>query len=630
MKKIQAGDFAGLRRISGLDVSPDGSRAVFTVQDTDLQQDCYHSHVCLWESNRTKLICEGSGAFFETAGTLLMPEARQEKTGYDRIFLSDFHREKAFELPFAVSFLTQIGNGIYLCGGKRSVSGEAENQDTEVLDELPFRFNGSGYINKKRTGLFVCDISTNTQTLLTDPLFDLKGLNVNNDRSLAIFWGIRFDRIAPEKQILYLLNLSDMTYRPLTDDSMRIDGACFDGDRIFLRQTPDSVSALQLCLLDPESGKQTVLKDDLDGGTPVTDVGPGNRIWHPQEGFYTCAMRDSLRNRYIRIFPDGSEKTLIDETDFIDAVAGSDNSLFYIGANRGETYDLYRKDSLGTRRLTDLNSDFMSSHAVAQAEHFVFTDRDGCPVDGFALYPPDMNSTAKYPAVLSVHGGPCDHYADVFCHEMQMLCAEGYIVIFCNPRGSNGKGHDFTQIHGDKYGVDDFHDLMDFTDFALKAIPGIDENRLGILGGSYGGFMVNWTIGHTDRFKAAVSCRGTGDMLGGSLVSDVGYFHTFATLKTTPWQDPMAMWQHSPVAYADRVRTPVLFLHSDEDYRCPVPGTMEFFSGLLLHGVETRMILFHGENHNLSRTGKPSLRKRRLEAITDWFNAHLKETGHAE
>ena len=205
---------------------------------------------------------------------------------------------------------------------------------------------------------------------------------------------------------------------------------------------------------------------------------------------------------------------------------------------------------------------------------------------------------------------------------MQVWASEGYFVMFTNIRGSDGRGDAFADIRG-KYGEDDFVNLMDFVDEVLKQYPAIDETRLCETGGSYGGFMTNWIIGHTDRFCACASQRSISNWLSFTYLSDIGfYFGTDQNGTDDMIKDYQKLWEHSPLKYADNVKTPTLFIHSDQDYRCPMPEGMQMMQALAERGVDTRLVLFHGENHELSRSGKPSHRIRRLSEITGWFRKY--------
>lgn len=204
-----------------------------------------------------------------------------------------------------------------------------------------------------------------------------------------------------------------------------------------------------------------------------------------------------------------------------------------------------------------------------------------------------------------------------------MLASNGYIIIYTNPHGSSGRGVKFSDIRG-RYGEIDYEDLMNFVDEAIKKYPQIDPDKMAIYGGSYGGFMTNWTIGHTDRFKAAVSQRSISNWTSFYGVSDIGYYFASDQTNSNPWDSLDKMWDQSPIKYADKAKTPTLFIHADEDYRCPLEQGIQMYAKLKLNGVDTKMVVFHHENHELSRSGKPKARVKRLTEIKNWFDKHLK------
>ena len=262
---------------------------------------------------------------------------------------------------------------------------------------------------------------------------------------------------------------------------------------------------------------------------------------------------------------------------------------------------------------------------VAKPNRIDYTSH-GDELHGWVLLPDGFDKKKKYPAVLDVHGGPRAVYTNAFFHEMQVWASKGYVVFFTNIRGSDGRGDEFADIR-DKYGSVDFDNLMDFTDAVLAKYPNIDPKRVCETGGSYGGFMTNWIIGHTDRFCCAASQRSIANWVSFTFISDIGLYFgpdqcgakgLFGDVNTE------FLWNHSPLKYAENVKTPTLFIHSDEDFRCPLPEGMQMMQALAVRNIETRLVIFKGENHELSRGGKPVHRIRRLDEITGWFEKHAK------
>ncbi len=237
--------------------------------------------------------------------------------------------------------------------------------------------------------------------------------------------------------------------------------------------------------------------------------------------------------------------------------------------------------------------------------------------------PVDFDKNKKYPTLLSIHGGPKTEFSNIFHHEHQVFANDGYIIIYTNPHGSSGNGVKYSDIRG-KYGTIDYEDLMNFTDLAIKKYPQIDENNMGVYGGSYGGFMTNWIVSHTNRFKAANSQRSISNWTSFYGVSDIGYYFVPDQTGANPWDNLEKMWEQSPIKHAKNVKTPTMFIHSDEDYRCPLEQGLQMYTRIKENGVDTKMYIFHGENHELSRSGKPKARIKRIEKIKEWFDGYLK------
>jgi dipeptidyl aminopeptidase/acylaminoacyl peptidase len=274
------------------------------------------------------------------------------------------------------------------------------------------------------------------------------------------------------------------------------------------------------------------------------------------------------------------------------------------------------------KQLTSVNEKFLSSITLSQPEQISFPASDGTPLHGWIMKPAGFKEGGKYPLVLEIHGGPHAMYANTYFNEFQVLASEGYAVLYINPRGSHGYGQQFVNAVRGDYGGGDYQDVMDAVDYALEHYDYIDKDRLGVTGGSYGGFMTNWIVGHTDRFKAAVTQRSISNWISFYGVSDIGYYFTEWQIKAD-LNDLETLWKHSPLAYADKIKTPLLILHSEKDYRCPIEQAEQLFIALKRQGKETKFIRFPESNHELSRSGKPNLRLNRLGYIVDWFNSHL-------
>ena len=278
-----------------------------------------------------------------------------------------------------------------------------------------------------------------------------------------------------------------------------------------------------------------------------------------------------------------------------------------------------------TKRLTQLthvNDSLFAKLQLVTPEDFWYTSFDGKKVETWILKPAGFTPGKKYPLILNIHGGPHTAYGYIFFHEMQWMAAKGYVVLYPNPRGSTTYGQEFGNIIQYKYPGDDYRDLMVAVDSLIRR-GYVDSARLGVTGGSGGGLLTDWTVGHTHRFKAAVSQRDVADWLGFWYTADFTLFQP-TWFRSVPFRDPQEFLVRSPVRYADSVTTPLMFILGDEDYRAPPnQGGEAMFRALKYLKKTTVMVRFPGESHELSRSGKPMHRVERLQHILAWFDKYL-------
>jgi len=273
------------------------------------------------------------------------------------------------------------------------------------------------------------------------------------------------------------------------------------------------------------------------------------------------------------------------------------------------------------RRLTRVNADYLDDRAVARPEEIRF-ESDGHEIQGWLLTPPDAGPEASAPLVVEVHGGPHAMWttSGTMWHEFQTLAARGYAVFWCNPRGSTGYGADFAAANEGDWGAVTAADVLAGVDAVADRDDVGDQTFL--TGGSFGGFMTGWLVGTTDRFDAAVAQRGVYDLTGFYGSTDEAYKLVEDDFGTTPWADPAFLWERSPVGRAHRVETPTLVVHADDDYRTPACTAELFHRILRKHGVDTRLVRYPDEGHELSRSGQPGHIVDRIERIARWFDGY--------
>ncbi|KTR96795.1 peptidase S9 [Microbacterium testaceum] len=269
----------------------------------------------------------------------------------------------------------------------------------------------------------------------------------------------------------------------------------------------------------------------------------------------------------------------------------------------------------GVHAVTDFGVTVRERGVVIPVEHEI-TGRDGYPVHGWVAVP---EGEGPFPVILQIHGGPYASYGVHVFDETQVLVDAGYAVVYSNPRGSAGYGREHGRSIRQRMGTLDFFDVMDFFDGVVSADPRLDGDRVGVMGGSYGGYMTAWVIAHDHRFAGAIVERGFLDPTAFPGSSDIGSFFGQEYVGT----DPAQIAAQSPMAVVDRVTTPTLVLHSELDFRCPLEQATRYYAALKQQGTEAEMLIFPGEDHELTRGGRPQHRVQRFDAVLDWWRRYL-------
>lgn len=666
MKALSMDTFTSYQFLSGLRRGPEGDLA-FLGAKANVEANSYDRD--LWvkpkEGDAFQLTTDGKtgGFLWDGAHTLLFAssrdpeqkkhlEAGEEYTTFYRLDLRGGEAKKAFSVPLSASLEEKVGDGLYLlrvdwdlrfskaytmkgAAKEELLKEKKEEKDYQVLDELPFYFNGQGYVNKHRDALFLYNETTDKLTRITKETFAVGSAHLSPDGTKVVFTGQNFTVKRKEKSGIYVYDLaSGKTTQLLAPRVYEVYDALWWGEKILALATDQKRYGInenvQFYTLDPATGDMSLLAPYEDA--VASSVGSdcrlgGGESWLVSDGkFYFIA---TIRNasQVFCLEESGEIRPVYTQEGSVDCLDVADGTLYFIGMQDMKLQEIYAWDEAKQERtqLTSLNQKVLEDVYVAMPQKLTF-ENDNTDLDGWVLLPKDFDPQQSYPGILDIHGGPKTVYGEVFYHEMQFWANQGYFVFFCNPRGGDGRGNEFADLKG-KYGTIDYSDLMAFTDKVLEKYPQIDKTRLCVTGGSYGGFMTNWIVGHTDRFCAAATQRSITNWVGFGFTSDIG--EEFARdqmglgLKDNVWNSMEKMWYHSPLKYLDQCVTPTLVIHSDEDYRCPISEGYQIYSALQQRGVETRMVIFHGENHELSRSGKPRHRIRRLKEITGWFEKHI-------
>ena len=280
-------------------------------------------------------------------------------------------------------------------------------------------------------------------------------------------------------------------------------------------------------------------------------------------------------------------------------------------------------DGTGKKRLSHFNDAYVSAVSLSAVQPFVVKDSAGFDVHAWFMKPPAAIAGRRYPTLLEIHGGPETEFGNSFFHEFQYLAGQGYNVVFADPRGSVGFGYPFEEALAKNWGDPMYEDETRVVDAVVRR-PDVDASRLGVLGGSYGGYATLWIIGHTQRFKAAIAERVASNLETLILASDFARGVSSKYSWGDPWNNYALYWRQSPIAYVKNVTTPVLLIHSDRDIRTPIDQTLQEYSALKILGRTAEYVAFPRENHDLSRTGEPIHRIERLHLLANWFEKYLK------
>lgn len=517
-----------------------------------------------------------------------------------------------------------------------------EDKDEElkpyIVDQLHYKADGKGLLDQKRSHIALYDLQTERIEQLTSGPYDHTDPSWSPDGSTIAY--VRPQDDQPGSYMLsdlYIQKLGQQPYR-LNEKSGGFGKPVFSPDGKSLsyfghHYEYDGATLTKVWVTDLNQNTTTCLTESVDlecSDILISDLHWGNptpgAVWTEDgKGVYFQASEHGNTGIY--------HATLAGE---VTQVIGGDRHIYGFSYHRatneavfgisdpthiGDLFAVSLEDKQETQ-LTHSNASFEEQHEIVAPEQFTYQSKDGLEVEGWLIKPVHFDPTKTYPLVLEIHGGPHMMYGNSFMHEFQLLASKGYAVLYTNPRGSQGYGQTFVDACRGDYGGGDYEDVMAGVDAALQKFSFLDEDQLFVTGGSYGGFMTNWIVGKTNRFKAAVTQRSISNWHSFYGVSDIGHFFTKWEIGNHFTEDPEKLWNHSPIKYVDQIETPLLIIHSENDYRCPIEQGEQLFVALKNQNKTTRFVRFPESDHNLSRTGLPNLRVERLNQITNWFKEY--------
>ncbi|MFX3673817.1 MAG: prolyl oligopeptidase family serine peptidase [Paenisporosarcina sp.] len=516
---------------------------------------------------------------------------------------------------------------------------EKKKPEAYVVDKMKYKMDGVGLLPQdsfKHIGLLDLESEEVTQFTQGNHFYGLQALS-HDGTKIVINVNRSENQDFEFRQSLYLVDVESKKETTIMEEDGYFGGAAFSFDDQKLafvgsEAAYKNATHSELYVYDIESGTREMLTEGLDA--PVGDYvvadhqqGPGAPpvIWTKDNHLYfqVSTMGD------VRLYVASLEGEMYPATGEDEHVYGYDVAktggfALVTVSNPTKIGELYLHTiATGERQtLTSFNHSFENEVELVPAEAIVYKGDKEWDVHGWLMKPADYVEGEKYPLIVEIHGGPHALYANTFFHELQLLAAQGYGVLYVNPRGSHGYSQEFVDAVRGDYGGGDYEDIMKGLDAVLAENSWIDESRLGVTGGSYGGFMTNWIVGHTNRFKAAVTQRSISNWISFFGVSDIGYYFN-------EWQhgadmtDVGKLWNFSPLKYAKDIETPLLILHSEKDFRCPIEQAEQLYITLKHMNKVTGFVRFPEADHNLSRNGYPNLRYTRLEQITGWFEKYL-------
>ncbi|PKM64236.1 MAG: S9 family peptidase [Firmicutes bacterium HGW-Firmicutes-20] len=658
MKKIMLDSWLELQFISNVKENPSNTKFAFVISKADLKKDTYENNIWVKEEKRYfQLTAFNQESFYIWLDdeTILFSSGRQKdeqnqslSTDFFKISCNGGEAVKLFSLPLIVTSIEVLNEGKFVLTAlsdvghpnyheysdeKKGKLAKKIKEDTffDEITEVPFWANGAQLTNGKRNRLFVFDSKENKLTPITAPSMTVGDLTVNKQTGKVYYAADNFKNVRSLFSHLFELDLKDLIVTKLSSSKFGIYALQIANDTLYvlhnqrktfgMSENPiwstfdfEKKSLVDLC--DPFYSTGNSIGSDVRlNGSPLI------KTWNDKL-LFTLTVED--HSRLVSLDSQGQLTTLFDAPGSIDGYAYINGEWYLSGLFNHNVQQLMKIENGGLVDFADFNDSYIKGYVVAKPQKIsIISNND--TVDGWVLLPEDFDKNKLYPAILDIHGGPKTVYGEVYVHEMQVWAALGFVVMFCNPHGSDGKGNAFADIRG-KYGTIDYEDILNFTDEVIKCYPNIDVSRIGVTGGSYGGFMPNWIIGHTDRFKCAATQRSICNWTSFHGVSDIGYFFTpdqaGASLLKIEQHDKL--WFHSPLRYASNFKTPTLVIHSKADYRCPIDQGYQMITALKEMKVDSKMVVFNNENHDLSRNGKPKARQKRLMEITAWMEKYLK------
>lgn len=636
-------DLFRIQWVSDARLSPDGRLIACTVTRLDQGADDYRSAIWVMPTDGSappRRFTSGGGKDsaprWSPAGACLAFLSDREG-GKAQVYVLDSTGGEARKLT---SIPQGAGAPVWSPDGTRLVTmvrtgGEEEGSKPEgnkpqtpparLITALKYRANGEGFTYDRRRHLFVVDAASGETRQLTHGDWDDTQPTWSPDGRLLAFVSARHtDRDHDRAEDIFVVDAAGGEPVRITPGG----GACAlpawspDAQTVAYLgyvNAEDAPRNSRLWLLPAAGGTPRCLTEGVDRHLEISETAAP--IWHADGSALIVGIQERGTVGLIQVrVADGAVTPLVCGRRSVTSYSVAGATVAFTASDPQRPAEVYVHTTLGEYQVTDLNADWRSTVELPAPEYFTVRS-NGVEIDAWILRPAGFVPGRRYPTLLNIHGGPFTQYGWAFFDEFQVQAGAGYAVLGCNPCGSSGREDAFARAIIGCPGEPDSADVLAALDEALRRYDYIDPTRIGLIGGSYGGYLTGWIVGHTDRFAAAVLERGLYNRYSKDGTSDIWSGYTY--LRVRQWEDPELYWRYSPIAYVRHMRTPLLLIHSEEDFRCPIEQSEQLFTALQQMRREVRFVRFPGENHELSRSGKPSHRVQRFSYILDWFAEKL-------
>lgn len=654
-RPITAEDLYRFKMVSDPAYSPDGKQVAYVVTTIEEEINGYRSSIYLadTESHETRQLTRSTGRDSKPRWS---PDCKQiaflsnRADEKNQVWLIRANGGEAWKLSAfedSVSEFCWSPDGSAVAVVTRSTDEESEDEDDEQKSDVKhittmrYKSDDEGFVDPRPRNIWIVPTDgSDARQLTRSDAHDISPIWSPGGNEIAFVSNRTEGREWNRAREVWVVNVESGAERSLFSGDNAAFGAPSwspDGSRLAVvghweaeagGSPDDNIWVIAAAGGDPNCITESFDRSTSDSAmSDIYQASATNPIWSPDGStiYFTSSNRGATQ--LCRVPSDGgSVEQLTGLKRRVSGVSLSPNGSTFAAviASATESGDLYLLNSDGSneQRITHVNEEFLDELALSEPEEFTVKSADGTEVQAWVMKPIGFKEGVKYPMILEIHGGPHAMYSDAVMHEFQLLAARGYVVVYCNPRGSAGYGEEFTRASHLTWGEADLPDLMAAVDHVIEQ-GYVDESRMGVTGGSYGGYMTLWVIGHSDRFKAAVTQRCVSNLYSFYGTSDVGWTLMGYEFGGYPWEERERFMKYSPITYVEDMKTPLLIIHSEMDFRCPIEQGEQVFISLKRLGREVEFVRFPNENHNLSRTGKPKHRIERLERLIGWFDSHL-------